>query len=443
MDREAILGRAAEILRHQTPRLDRKTIENHVARFLEQSSIFLKASENHGSPLYIIDTACLTDRAERFREAFEEHLPRVTPFFAVKSNNHPFIGQTLTKVGFGLDVSSGTELESAIALGASNIIFSGPGKTPSELERAALHSDRVTVLLDSFGELNRIEEAAERRGCTVNAGVRLTTEERGLWRKFGIPLGELPRFFSEARDARHVRLRGLQFHTSWNLNPGNQIAFIERVGRTLRDMKEEFLRQIEFLDIGGGYWPPEGEWLHAESTPEGRLRELLGPEERRVLDHRYFESVPIDVFASRIAEALEQHIFPILDCDVFVEPGRWICNNAMHILLTVVDKKADDLVITDGGTNALGWERFETDYFPVINVTRPSREEIPCLILGSLCTPHDVWGYACFGEGVEEGDVLLIPDQGAYTYSLRQNFIKPLPRVVILDGSECITPDFP
>jgi diaminopimelate decarboxylase len=59
-------------------------------------------------------------------------------------------------------------------------------------------------------------------------------------------------------------------------------------------------------------------------------------------------------------------------------------------------------------------------------------QERPCHILGSLCTPHDIWGTAYFGSCIETGDVLMIPTQGAYTYSLRQHFIKPLPKVVSL-----------
>jgi len=36
------------------------------------------------------------------------------------------------------------------------------------------------------------------------------------------------------------------------------------------------------------------------------------------------------------------------------------------------------------------------------------------------------------GEGIEPGDILMIPTQGAYTYSLRQNFIKPIPEVAVI-----------
>ena len=80
----------------------------------------------------------------------------------------------------------------------------------------------------------------------------------------------------------------------------------------------------------------------------------------------------------------------------------------------------------------LAWlvpKQLAADYSPVFNLTRPSLKEKPCHILGSLCTPHDVWGFSYFGEDIQPGDILMIPTQGAYTYSLRQNFIKPVPPV--------------
>jgi diaminopimelate decarboxylase len=71
----------------------------------------------------------------------------------------------------------------------------------------------------------------------------------------------------------------------------------------------------------------------------------------------------------------------------------------------------------------------------VLNLSRPALHENACVVMGSLCTPHDVWGYTYWGDGIEPGDRLLIPTQGAYTYSLRQHFIKALPAVVHLSGS--------
>jgi diaminopimelate decarboxylase len=117
-----------------------------------------------------------------------------------------------------------------------------------------------------------------------------------------------------------------------------------------------------------------------------------------------------------------------------MEPGRWISTPAMHILLKVVDMKDHRTAVTDGGINILGWERPLTEFIPVINLSRPSLRELPVRIFGSLCAPYDIWGRSVYGNGIEPGDILVIPDQGAYTYSLRQSFIKPVARVVRYDG---------
>jgi len=432
-----ILNRAADLLRRQTPLLDQRELRVFVRSYLQQRALYLEVCRKHGSPLYIIDTDTLRLRAKQFRTAFQEALPDLHLFYAVKSNNHPAVAETMVKVGLGLDVSSGVELEMALACHAAEIIFSGPGKLPEELNLAVAHRDQVTILIDSFGELDRLQQAAESADGTIRAGVRLTVDERGFWRKFGIPLKDLGRFFAAAESCPNIRLCGLQFHTSWNLDPSNQVAFIERLGAALKDLPENHRRQIAFVDIGGGYWPPQGEWLQAAGTAEGRLRQAVASTWEPSPDHFRLSSTVIEIFAQKLGQAVRTNLRPHVDCSIYAEPGRWLCHDGMHILLTVVDKKADDLVITDGGMNMIGWERFESDYFPVINLSRPDLLERECLVLGSLCTPHDIWGYGYYGADIQPGDVLLIPTQGAYTYSLRQQFIKAVPKAVILpDGDD-------
>jgi len=159
------------------------------------------------------------------------------------------------------------------------------------------------------------------------------------------------------------------------------------------------------------------------------LRTALGQAPGPAHAHHRLPATGLEEFAGKLSAAIHEHLFSVIPYRICLEPGRWICNDAVHLLISVVDKKAPDLVITDAGTNTVGWERFETDYFPILNLTRPSLDEKPCHILGSLCTPHDVWGYMYFGDDIQPGDILMIPTQGAYTYSLRQNFIKPLPAV--------------
>lgn len=426
--RYRMMSLLSDVLTNPPAELSTRKIGHWVAEHQAQAERYLDAVQTHGSPLYALDTSRLQQRAEQFCDAFERLMPSpVRVYYAVKSNHHPLLIKTLLSCGLGLDVSSGQELELALALDAEDIIFSGPGKTTKELALAVGQAGRVTVLMDSFSELERLQNEAEHRGVMVNTGIRLTTNPEGLWRKFGIPLSQLQAFVDKASACSHIALTGLQFHTSWNLSPQAQVSFIETLGKTLRQLPREWVEQLEFIDMGGGYWPEAGEWLQAAGTTAGAVEKLLLPHAVPP-DQRYcLPGTPIERFAQALGQAVDEHLGALAHATICLEPGRWLCHDAMHLLMTVVDCKASDLVITDAGTNAVGWDRFETDYFPVINLTHPALKEHRCDVYGSLCTPHDVWGYAYWGDHIQAGDVLLIPSQGAYTYSLRQNFIKTLP----------------
>ena len=445
--------------------LPQEDLERFVRRHFENRDRYLRLAAREGSPLYILESDVLTGRAGRFRRVFLGEFDDCRFYFAMKSNNHPGVAGTLLKAGFGLDVSSGKELALALSLGAEDILFTGPGKTGGELILAVENAERVTLVIDSFRELAACEALAAVKGVTIRAGVRLCPNPTGLWRKFGVSLADLPRFFQEAEKCPHVDLQGLQFHTSWNLSPKAQTDFIALLGKELAAYPASLLKKIRFLDVGGGYWPEPGEWLHggaseggngeggvpgpcpgvetvakgqSQNDDAGQRGQALskGPKEPVAAPppvHVHEPATPIETFAKELRRAVEQHLGFLLPLRICFEPGRWICSDAMHLLMTVVDQKAPDLVITDAGINAIGWERFETDYFPVLNLTRPSLSEKPCSICGSLCTPHDLFGYAYFGEEIRSGDVLMIPCQGAYTWSLRQEFIKPVPEVAFIE----------
>lgn len=434
-DSESILKTTSESTEQEPAILDHTEISSFVSGFLQRRDVFLQTCHRYGSPLYVVEESVLLERAEQFTNAFCQVLPDVRVYYAMKSNNHLQIVKTLVNAGLNLDVSSGLELQIALDSGAADIVFSGPGKTEKELNLAVENSDSTTVLVDSFGELELLQRIAAEKDTSIRAGVRLTTDSNGLWRKFGIPLNHLSRFLEAAKHCNHLSVQGLQFHTSWNLDPYNQVDFIARLGNTLSKLTSEQRSMVEFIDIGGGFWPSQGEWLQSSNTPQSHPSSAIKLRSAVKACHYKRHSTTIEEFAGQIAQAVRVHLFPYVSCRICAEPGRWLCNDAMHLLLTVVDKKARDLVITDAGTNAIGWERFETDYFPVINLSRPETIEHECYILGSLCTPHDVWGYSYWGKDIQPGDILMIPTQGAYTYSLRQEFIKPLPEVVMLDNN--------
>ena len=294
-------------------------LDSFVETYVERKECYLRAVKKYGSPLYILETDVLVQKAKQFKEAFVTRLPKVRCYFAMKSNNLPLITKILVEEGFGIDVSSGIELSRALSNGACDIIFSGPGKTEEELKLAMKYSSKVTILLDSIGEIERIKRLLKTGNDRVKVGVRLNNNPSGLWRKFGIPLDQLQMCYREIKAVPNLEFKGLQCHSSWNLEPDRQIEFIKILGACLRSMPMDFLDSIEFIDIGGGYWPQQGEWLVGDNS----------------LEHYHLPAHSIDDFANKLALALKSNILNQTECAICLEPGRWICNDSMHILCVV------------------------------------------------------------------------------------------------------------
>ena len=428
------------IIRDREKILPLRLVERTIRDLLAQRDVLLESAGLLGTPQYFFDEFSLSSNLDRFHHAFSERLPRVRLFYAVKSNSFLGIARHVIQKGHGLDVSSGHELSMALELGCERIIFSGPGKTDEELSLALRSPDTVTLLLDSAGELERLAKLLGKTGGVrgpVRVGFRTRGFHHGLWeKKFGVSLDELPTLFQKAISTPGVQPEGIQFHTSWNMGPEAQVKMIRMIGSAIhKGLTEGAWPFLKFLDIGGGYWPESGEWLNPQNTSKGKLLQLFHPDYDFKLIHYHRPSKPIDHFAREIAATLKSEGKPLSDLEIWTEPGRWISTPAMHVLLKVVDRKDRDVVITDGGINLLGWERPLSEFIPIINLTRPSLKERPLKIFGSLCTPLDIWGTSIFGEGAFPGDILLVPNQGAYTYSLRQSFIKPIARVIHYDGS--------
>ncbi len=431
--REILFEKIDNVFREDNSEFQSEDLKNIVKTYIDKSSHYLGLLKKYQLPLYLFETEILRKKAADFKNAFSSVLPNTCFYFAMKCNNHPELSRAMVKNGYGIDVSSGVELETALSVGAEDIVFSGPGKRESELLTAILNAGKVRVLVDSFGELERLKKIAKAYKTEIRIGVRLTTNPNALWRKFGIFPERLEEFYNETVKSKYIKFEGLQFHTSWNMNSDAQCEFLKKIGSVLENASDACKKAVSFIDIGGGYWPEQGEWLHYETTNVGMLEkslDCLDPEKKNM--HYIIPAKPIDFFAEEISKVIKEHIFSKTECRICFEPGRWVCNDSVQIFVSVVDVKEPDIAIVDAGINTIGWDRFEYDYFPVLNLTRPAMSEKRFNILGSLCTPHDVWGYSYWGEDIKAGDVLMIPMQGAYTYSLRQNFIKPIPDFVIV-----------
>jgi len=433
-----LTGLLSKLLNQRASALAPDLLRTYLQSLLKKREILLESASRFSTPQYFLDEPALAKSLSTFHAVFSRHLDRFHIFYAVKSNSFPGLCKHVSDAGHGLDVSSGVELIMALSLGCRNILFSGPAKTDPELNLAIENRDKVILLMDSAGEMERVVglvRELDLGDVPLKVGFRLRGQHHGIWGKFGISPEQFPELFTRTLAVKGLDPRGIQFHTSWNMGPEAQVKMIERVGACVKALPESSQRRIKFLDIGGGYWPERGEWLNPQNTISGKLLQILDPDFQFKPRHYYHPAKPLEHFAREISAALRSQGKTLSELEIFMEPGRWLSTPAMHVLLKVMDKKEATVVIADGGINLLGWERPLFEFTPLLNLTRPSLREFSVRVFGNLCTPLDIWATTLFGEGVENGDILLVPDQGSYTYSLRQSFIKPIARVIRFDGT--------
>lgn len=430
----AILTALHQLLAQDDQPLYRGELTDLVEQVLERRGFYLDAARRFGTPQYLFEEPRLAAQIQRFNAAFARPGLVAHAHYAFKANPSLCLVQAVERAGLAADASSGLELELALRCNFERIVLSGPAKTDEELELALAHADGVTVHLDSFAELERLGALAARRQTPIRAGVRLNTQGHGLWTKFGIPFTALPEFAALAARQSHIHLEGVQFHLSWNRHANGYLRTLTALGPVLAQCAPP--AGWKFADIGGGYYPEDDEAAYPWLTRRGRLLALLGlaptegPPPAWDLGYLLHPVQPIESMARQIMEAFQAHLPAGLE--MWLEPGRYLANPAVQLLLRVIDVKTPELAITDGGTNLLGWERLEGEHVPLINLSHPSLVQKPCRVYGSLCTPHDLWGFALYGEHLTPGDILLLPAQGAYVQTLAQRFIKPLCQTVAL-----------
>src|ERR1700692_840452 len=128
-----------------------------------------------GTPVYCYSTATLERHYRVFSEAFAGE--KAVLFRSMKANSNQSVLRTLAKLGAGADVVSGGELKRALAAGIppEKILFSGVGKTESEL-RAALAADILCINVESEPELELLSRLASEQGRVARISVRVNPD---------------------------------------------------------------------------------------------------------------------------------------------------------------------------------------------------------------------------------------------------------------------------
>jgi diaminopimelate decarboxylase len=373
-----------------------------------------------GTPVFVYDEEHLRVRCREALAAFGPGVAYATKAFLCKA-----MASLAHEEGLALDVSTGGELAVALAAGvpASQLVLHGNNKSPAELE-AAFRSGVSKVVVDSFDEIDRLEELLSRRPAgrpqpvmlRVTPGVEAHTHEYLVTGQedtkfgFGLESGAAHAAAARLRSMAGVELVGVHAHI------GSQIFRADAFAREAAVLVPFAVELgVGELCVGGGLGVA---YLNAEEAPS-------------IVDWA------TTVRTSCVAAGLPPSV------RVTAEPGRSIVATAGITLYRVGTIKVlpgiRRYVSVDGGMSdnprpvlyGSGYETF---------LPRDTGARRPLLgrVVGKHCESGDiVVEEAHLPADLRVGDVLATPVTGAYGHSMASNYNRVgRPPVVFVRGGE-------
>jgi len=215
----------------------------------------------YGTPAYVYDLDVVAESRDQLFGMLPEGFQL---FYALKSNPHPEIGRELRRGGCRAEISSTGELINALEAGfdPAGILYTGPGKTPGELEHALAAGVRL-FSVESLTDLQHVGAAAQQQGVTASALLRVNTTASsggtgirmmGRPSQFGIDAETLPDLMPTLKAVPGTRVVGAHFFTMSNAQDEDALlGEYEFVLTSAARLRDEVGLPLEVLDIGGGF----------------------------------------------------------------------------------------------------------------------------------------------------------------------------------------------
>ena len=372
---------------------------NQGVLFAEDVSLETIANQ-FGTPTYIYSKNTLIQTFESFKKGLLKTNHLVC--FAVKANSNIAILNLFASLGAGFDIVSGGELERVLYAGGDpqKIVFSGVGKTASEIE-AALKANILCFNVESRSELLRIEAVASKINIKAPISIRVNPDvdakthpyiSTGLKdNKFGVDFNQALALYLEAKGMSHIEIKGIDCHI------GSQITelkpFIDALDRVLSlvDQLKKNDIHLSHVDIGGGI----GICYQDESPPD------------------------FEIYTKEILSKIQS-----LDVKIIFEPGRALVGNAGVLLSKVEYLKQNDVkhfAIIDAAMNDLMRPTLY-DAYHEIKIVREHDTKLQSFdVVGPVCESGD---FIAKNRSLKlkENDLICIMSAGAYGMSMSSNY---------------------
>ena len=371
-----------------------------------QGSLFAEAvsletiADQFGTPTYVYSKNTLIQTFESFKKGLikTDHLI----CFAVKANSNIAILNLFASLGAGFDIVSGGELERVIYAGGDpqKIVFSGVGKTASEIE-AALKANILCFNVESRSELLRIEEVAKKINIKAPISIRVNPDvdakthpyiSTGLKdNKFGVDFNQALTLYLEAKNMSQIEIKGIDCHI------GSQITelkpFVDALDRVLSlvDQLKKNDIHLSHIDIGGGI----GICYQDESPPD------------------------FEIYTKEILSKIQN-----LNVKIIFEPGRALVGNAGILLSKVEYLKQNDVkhfAIIDAAMNDLMRPTLYDAYHDIKIVREHDTKSQSFDVVGPVCESGD---FIAKNRSLKlkENDLICIMSAGAYGMSMSSNY---------------------
>ena len=372
-------------------------------------------AKEHGSPCYVYSRATFERHWRAFDEALSAHDHLVC--FAVKANSNLAVLNILAKIGSGFDIVSGGELERVLAAGgdANKIVFSGVGKTATEMRRALDVGIRC-FNIESEAELILLNDVAGDMGVKAPVSIRVNPNvdakthpyiSTGLKEnKFGIDISLAPEVYERASKMANLKIEGVDCHIGSQLTETRPFMDALDLVLNLIDLLSDMGITIHHLDLGGGL----GIQYRDETPP-----------------------LPAE-YAKALSAKLKGR-----DLQILIEPGRAIAGNAGILVTQVEFMKSNDekhFAIVDAAMNDLMRPALYSAWQDIIPVNNKNGDSQRYDIVGPICETGDFLGKDR-ELSIEAGDLLAVRSSGAYGFTMSSNY-NSRPRVaeIMVDGDK-------
>ncbi|WP_375291940.1 diaminopimelate decarboxylase [Qipengyuania sp.] len=368
-----------------------------------------------GTPVHIYSAGALRHAANAFTSALRD-LPSARFAFAVKANPNSAVLRLLARCGYGADIVSGGELRRALDAGiaASDIVFSGVGKTDRELiDGLEAGIGQFNLELEEEGrvlaQLARVRQMHAPAVLRVNPDVdggthaKITTGKRAS--KFGVDIADAPDIYARLVQLDGLDLQGIALHIGSQISDLTPLeAAYRRIGALVFELRARG-HTITRVDLGGG--------LGVAYRPEDKMPSLSD-------------------YAAMVSRVTRDW-----NVSLTFEPGRVITGLAGVLLTRVIWVKpgaTHPFVIVDAAMNDLARPALY-DAYHHFSAVRPDGRTMVANIAGPVCETGDMFGVDRPIDHVGRGDLAVFHATGAYGAAMASSYnSRPVSPQVMVDG---------